>query len=223
MAASTMRVRGSEEQKGQGRKGSAEWERGTVDYLQLDGSSTGLLLKPLASSLCSLPEAHPKRLSSTGRPSSLPASAREARLLFPRPARESRGVRFPVQSLRKRQGLAAFIFFHRSCGARHLPSLSPADGGTFLPLGGHLLCQNKDMVPSLVSDLFSSEERGRSKGWALSSPKADILGSLRCSEKRRLCTRPTPLWGFGAQVGLPRRRDHSRPAHLVTDGAMSSA
>ncbi|XP_045319592.1 myosin light polypeptide 6 isoform X1 [Leopardus geoffroyi] len=83
--------------------------------------------------LRSLPEAHPKRLSSTG--TALP------------------------------------LRLGRCSGAGHCPSPpSLAGGSTFLPLGGHLLFQNKDTVqPSLGVRLLLSSEVGR-EGRVLLSP-----------------------------------------------------
>uniref|UniRef100_A0A667G300 Myosin light chain 6B n=1 Tax=Lynx canadensis TaxID=61383 RepID=A0A667G300_LYNCA len=167
MAASTTKVRG--QGRGGRRLAVCGWGDQGPGLSKIRWIIQGPASEPLLLPLCSLPEAHPKRLSSTG---------------TALPLRLGRQVSYPSLSLGRKVGKCVFMSWGASAtglGNFHLfPQMqwgqtlplppSPAGGSTFLPLGGHLLFQNKDTVqPSLGVRLLLSSEVGR-EGRVLLSP-----------------------------------------------------
>lgn len=152
MAASTMKVRGLRSRRD---RGGDEAEGSRYGYVGGDSRGPGLAKirwmiqgpasEPLLPPLCSLPEAHPKRLSSTGRaPHTPPGQA--SFLSFPQPGQKSRAVRFHVLLRASDRPWQLSSFSTDAVGSDTTPP-SPAGGSTFLPLGGHLLFQNKETFP----------------------------------------------------------------------------
>lgn len=91
----------------------------------------------------------------------------------------------------------------------------------FLPLGGHLLFQNKETVPPFASDCrFLPTWGGRegSEGSPLPHPLSSIFPLLQKADSRALPT-PTSRRGFWVPGRALGKGAAAGPAHLITNVA----